>query len=296
MNKLFLGIIIFVYSIGFILTIVFIVNFCIVMNRLDKKAKKRGDEKKRGEYFQKALWKFSKQIFIKNSKFHKQLNKEGFLNPLAKIFLGIIEFFKIIFGFPIFIIRLVCIIYRPAWIWNFPFSLYELWMLILIVFSFSLSKTGNFIFGVMIPIMTALFALTNIFDYFKPDKKGIMRLLTMPKHKLRIWEVIENWILLIISFGAIFYSVGLKFPESFSGPLSTVDSIYFSFVTITTLGYGDIVPKTLLSKSIVITEVTLGCIFIVVVFTTFLNVWLKRKNEKIDDKSSEEDAIILPPK
>ena len=59
---------------------------------------------------------------------------------------------------------------------------------------------------------------------------------------------------IIVAFSLIFYS----FPELTQGSKGFLDGLYFSFVTFTTLGYGDIVPVTGIGKIVAIFEVTLG--------------------------------------
>ena len=88
----------------------------------------------------------------------------------------------------------------------------------------------------------------------------------MPKHKFNIIDVIYNWVLIIGSYGVFYFTVSQRYPNSFNIKLSVFDSIYFSFVTITTLGYGDIIPLYDIAKIITICEVATGFIFIVLVF------------------------------
>ena len=49
---------------------------------------------------------------------------------------------------------------------------------------------------------------------------------------------------------------------------SFLDSVYFTLVTLTTLGYGDISPTTQLGKLVVAGEVTLGIIVISLFLTS----------------------------
>ena len=60
---------------------------------------------------------------------------------------------------------------------------------------------------------------------------------------------------------AIFYR---SLNNSFCSPLSTIQALYFSVVTITTLGYGDIKPKAdaSVAQGLVIAEVVIGVYFI----------------------------------
>ncbi|WP_219079322.1 potassium channel family protein [Vibrio parahaemolyticus] len=53
-----------------------------------------------------------------------------------------------------------------------------------------------------------------------------------------------------------------------------MDSIYFSIVTITTLGYGDILPVHWLSKILVIVEVLMGVMFLAVMIGLIISTSL----------------------
>jgi len=66
---------------------------------------------------------------------------------------------------------------------------------------------------------------------------------------------------LIIAFGGLYLSTdgGVVNSQTPAQPLvSRLDAVYFSFVTITTLGYGDLHPVSAVSKWAVMGEVTSG--------------------------------------
>lgn len=82
---------------------------------------------------------------------------------------------------------------------------------------------------------------------------------------------ISVYFLLGIMFGYLFSLIELHQPNSFHLPEGTDINgrnisvlIYFSFVTLTTLGYGDATPITEIARSVVIIEAILGQMFIAV--------------------------------
>lgn len=77
-----------------------------------------------------------------------------------------------------------------------------------------------------------------------------------------------NFAQLMIHFGMAFYSLDKASPTSFDGSLSIIESIYFSVVTIVTLGYGDICPASSYAKILSIAEVLSGVWFIATVLPT----------------------------
>lgn len=82
-----------------------------------------------------------------------------------------------------------------------------------------------------------------------------------------MWGAIAAYLSLGIAFSFIFATIYRANPDAFK---SVVDGglgefNYFSFVTMTTLGYGDITPVTDLARAVVVFQTIMGQIFLVVV-------------------------------
>ena len=75
---------------------------------------------------------------------------------------------------------------------------------------------------------------------------------------------------------AYFYPGSLSISEGSSR--DTFQYIYFSFVTITTLGYGDIAPLTHKAGSLVILEAVVGQIYLVVVVAWLVGMYVSRRS------------------
>jgi len=77
-----------------------------------------------------------------------------------------------------------------------------------------------------------------------------------------VWFQFTNFIGFVINISFTYYTLFFIQPDSFRGLISNqttfIDFIYYSMVTITTLGYGDIVPNSLLTKILVIYELGFG--------------------------------------
>ena len=77
----------------------------------------------------------------------------------------------------------------------------------------------------------------------------------------------------------------LQFPETWARlPLGndTARYVYFSFVTLTTLGYGDIVPKTVDASGLVVAEAVVGQLYLTVLIARLVGLHLARRNEPTD--------------
>jgi voltage-gated potassium channel len=111
----------------------------------------------------------------------------------------------------------------------------------------------------------------------------------MPRVNLR--PIINNLYLLaligvsVITFGAIAYSVAEN--------VSTLDAIYWAFVTATTLGYGDFSPHTGVGKAASVTLVAFTVVFFIPVITASLSSRLIVDNDAFTHDEQEEIKRLL---
>ncbi|MEW6268812.1 MAG: potassium channel family protein, partial [Thermodesulfobacteriota bacterium] len=61
-------------------------------------------------------------------------------------------------------------------------------------------------------------------------------------------------------------------PDASPGTLTLPSAIYFSFVTLATVGYGDIVPRTDLARGLAIFEATAGQLYLVVMVARLVSL------------------------
>lgn len=98
-----------------------------------------------------------------------------------------------------------------------------------------------------------------------------------------IFAAIVSYLLLAVIWSFVYSSLELVYPGSFNVSAARVDDsryhfIYFSFVTLTTLGYGDIAPLTDKASSLVIVEALVGQIFLVVLVAWLVGMHVSRKS------------------
>ena len=87
--------------------------------------------------------------------------------------------------------------------------------------------------------------------------------------------------LLLIPFLGLIYYLN---PSFWKEPLTIIQSGYFSIVTITTLGYGDITPQTESARILTAIEAFLG----IVTIGLFLNAVARRSDE---DKEARRNKV-----
>lgn len=94
--------------------------------------------------------------------------------------------------------------------------------------------------------------------------------------EINVYHVFLIWFFMVIVFGVIYHflsgDAGSLFSTlSGSTVASIFDSIYFSFITATSTGYGDIVPKGLFMIMAII-EVTFGLLLLALVTSKFVSI------------------------
>ena len=72
-----------------------------------------------------------------------------------------------------------------------------------------------------------------------------------------VHAALSTYLLAGLFFGVVYSSIEFMWPGSFSGPDSFTEdtAVYFSFVTLASLGYGDFLPRTELARGVAVFEV-----------------------------------------
>ena len=77
-------------------------------------------------------------------------------------------------------------------------------------------------------------------------------------------------------FAFVYRAIGILQPTPFfgaAGPGDTAQVLFFSFITLTTTGYGDLVPATNPGQTIAVMEAVLGQLFLVTAVAKVITAW-----------------------
>ncbi len=104
-----------------------------------------------------------------------------------------------------------------------------------------------------------------------------------------------------LSFAFAFVLVGLLSSGGFfgNGPQgdTTSNYLFFSYSTLTTVGYGNLVPAGKLGQALAMIEALSGQIFLVIVVARLVSLWGQRnpRAEAIQNKAAESASTATPP-
>jgi voltage-gated potassium channel len=97
-----------------------------------------------------------------------------------------------------------------------------------------------------------------------------------------IYAAVVVYLLMAMMWSFAYLILDYFHPGSFSVPegptLESFRYLYFSFVTITTLGYGDVAPLTHKASSLVILEAVTGQIYLVVIVAWLVGMHVSRRS------------------
>ena len=90
-----------------------------------------------------------------------------------------------------------------------------------------------------------------------------------------VYAALSTYLIAGLFFGEIYLGIERLWPGSMASPdgFSEAAAVYYSFVTIATLGYGDILPKSDLTRGIAVFEVVGGQLFLAVMVARLIGLF-----------------------
>jgi voltage-gated potassium channel Kch len=126
----------------------------------------------------------------------------------------------------------------------------------------------------------------SVFGHEKLElRRGMIDISSVHEMKEEIISALAKYLGGIISYATIYNGLqhifqGKAFIISHPSPLPYFDLLYFSLVTITTVGYGDIRPGLWFSKLFVISEILFGVGFALLLITMLISVYIDIQRKK----------------
>ena len=95
-----------------------------------------------------------------------------------------------------------------------------------------------------------------------------------------IFCAIATYFLIGVMWSGVYIILEGISPGSFAGLSKNGDLVYFSFVTLTTVGFGDILPQSILAKRLVIFEGALGGIYLAVIIAMIVGRYMSMEEKR----------------
>jgi len=97
-----------------------------------------------------------------------------------------------------------------------------------------------------------------------------------------LYAALSAYLLAGIFFGLFYWVLEQSWPGTFAfaGKLTRMSALYFSFVTLATLGYGDIVPRTDVARGLAIVEGVGGQLFLAVMVARLVSLYGRGQETK----------------
>lgn len=100
----------------------------------------------------------------------------------------------------------------------------------------------------------------------------------------QVYAALSGYLLIGLVFAVLYFAVDRFLPGSLgpagaapAGPVALNEMIYFSFVTLATLGYGDIVPHSDLARGLAVLEAITGQLYIAVLVATLISSYTQSR-------------------
>ncbi|MGZ6307069.1 MAG: potassium channel family protein [Ktedonobacterales bacterium] len=121
-----------------------------------------------------------------------------------------------------------------------------------------------------------------------------------------ILGAVSVYLLLGFSFASVFATIGSFSPSPFFAgysPATANDYLFFSYTTLTTVGYGNLVPAGTFGRTFAMVEALLGQIYLVIVVARLVSLWgqnlpprppRKRDRPQAEETEHDVDASTHP--
>jgi hypothetical protein len=96
-----------------------------------------------------------------------------------------------------------------------------------------------------------------------------------------VYAALSAYLLAGMLLGLLYWVIEQAWPGSFSAgtPFSRVSAVYFSFVTLATIGYGDVVPRSDLARGLAIVEGMGGQLFLAVLVARLVSLYVRDRQD-----------------
>ena len=99
-----------------------------------------------------------------------------------------------------------------------------------------------------------------------------------------LYAALSAYLMAGVYFGLLYWVIEQVVPGTFAAPtrFSQTSALYFSFVTLATLGYGDVVPRGDIARGVAIVEGVGGQLFLAVLVARLVSLYSRPSGDQTD--------------
>ena len=131
---------------------------------------------------------------------------------------------------------------------------------------------GGVIFGAWMAIGSGTMAVLMAFAGL--DLEGDVLRLFKSSKDVTPGTVLTNGFVFALSAGAVHFAIWKAWPTEYIGIHSWIDTLYFSVVTMATVGYGDVVPVGFLAKGATLIQIVVSIMILAIAVSAAISVWI----------------------
>ncbi|HTF71819.1 MAG TPA: ion channel [Edaphobacter sp.] len=125
-------------------------------------------------------------------------------------------------------------------------------------------------------------------------ENGVVKFFGTYKAQASPLVILSLALLCSASFGVLHFAVWSIWPSEYANMHGIQDSLYFSAVTMATVGYGDILPVGHAARWLCIAEIVSGVLLLVVGVSASMTIWLqKNQPSSVNDGNTPKEAPTL---
>jgi hypothetical protein len=116
----------------------------------------------------------------------------------------------------------------------------------------------------------------------------------------RLWGAAASYLMIGVLWSFIYAIVDREAPASFAirgetQPMELIDLLYFSFSTLTSTGFGDIVPLSRIAKTVSVLEVILGQLILAILIAKLVGIYPPTAVPRREPLRLEDDSLAGHP-
>lgn len=138
-------------------------------------------------------------------------------------------------------------------------------------------------------MVIAEFAYESAASLFGLKRKRLFSFLDLNQHDSEVTRIKSgfgvlflaflSYLFMVYGYGIIYVFISNLDSESFSqADLGIIDGVYFSLITSSTVGYGDITPRSVAAKLTVMTQIIVSMFYILMLFSSAVSYIRENNN------------------